>query len=257
MTTRPWTIPAAAAALCMAASMMAPAADAPSLDGTAWVLADLPGRALVKGTTATAQFAGNRLSGSDGCNSYSGTYTVKDSMLQVTSPLAATLRACPPDVTTQATSFMAVLTGAHSYRIRGGKLQLLSASGEVQATMAPQPQSLTGTSWQASGINNGKQAVVSLLQGTSVTMSFGADGRVSGSAGCNTYSAQYKSEGANLSFGQAGVTRKMCASPEGIMEQEQQFLRALATVATMRRDGDRLELRTADGAIALTLRGGG
>src|SRR3974390_998917 len=183
MTTRPWTSPAAVAALCIAASMMAPAADAPSLDGTAWVLTDLPGHALVKGTTATAQFAGNRVSGSDGCNNYSGTYTLKDSVLQVTSPLAATLRACPPEVTAQAKSFMAALTGGHSYRILGGKLQLLSAGGNIQATMAPQSQLLTGMSWQATGVNNGNQAVVSLLQGTSVTMSFGADGRVSGSPG--------------------------------------------------------------------------
>jgi heat shock protein HslJ len=37
------------------------------------------------------------------------------------------------------------------------------------------------------------------------------------------------------------------------MEQEQQFLKALETVATMRMEGDRFELRTADGALAVTL----
>jgi heat shock protein HslJ len=45
----------------------------------------------------------------------------------------------------------------------------------------------------------------------------------------------------------------MCASPAGVMEQEQQFLKALETVTTARMEGDRLELRTATGALAATL----
>jgi heat shock protein HslJ len=45
----------------------------------------------------------------------------------------------------------------------------------------------------------------------------------------------------------------MCTKPEGVMEQEQQFLKALETVATARFEGDRLELRTAEGALAITL----
>jgi heat shock protein HslJ len=45
----------------------------------------------------------------------------------------------------------------------------------------------------------------------------------------------------------------MCVAPEGVMEQEQQFLKALSTVATARFDGDRLELRTAEGSLAVSL----
>ena len=37
------------------------------------------------------------------------------------------------------------------------------------------------------------------------------------------------------------------------MEQEQQFLKALESVATVRFEADRVELRTATGALALTL----
>jgi heat shock protein HslJ len=76
---------------------------------------------------------------------------------------------------------------------------------------------------------------------------------VSGSAGCNNYTAQYKLEAASLTIGPAAATRKMCVNPERIMEQEQQFLKALETVATARFEGDRLELRTATGALAATL----
>ena len=37
------------------------------------------------------------------------------------------------------------------------------------------------------------------------------------------------------------------------MGQEAQYLKALATAATYRLDGDQLELRNADGALAVTL----
>lgn len=48
-------------------------------------------------------------------------------------------------------------------------------------------------------------------------------------------------------------TLKACLEPEGLMEQETEFLTALSTVDTYRVEGSQLEMRTADGAIALTL----
>ncbi len=53
---------------------------------------------------------------------------------------------------------------------------------------------------------------------------------------------------------QAGhiATRRFCAEPEGIMEQEQEYLTALGTAATYRMTGDRMEMRTAEGSIVAT-----
>ena len=42
-----------------------------------------------------------------------------------------------------------------------------------------------------------------------------------------------------------------CEQPEGIMEQEQEYLTALGTAATYQINGDRLEMRTAEGSIAV------
>lgn len=44
----------------------------------------------------------------------------------------------------------------------------------------------------------------------------------------------------------------MCMQPAGVMDQEQQFLNALVTVATVRAEGERLELRTVAGALAVS-----
>jgi heat shock protein HslJ len=91
-----------------------------------------------------------------------------------------------------------------------------------------------------------------VLAGTELSLAFAADGRVSGSAGCNNFMGTYTLSGASLKFGPAATTRKLCAQP-GVMEQEQQFLKALESVATIRQEGDRAELRTADGALAASL----
>jgi heat shock protein HslJ len=232
---------------------LAAAAAAPgtgSLHGTAWVLTAVAGRQVSGGPTATLQFEGGRVSGSDGCNRFAGGYSATGSAFEVSPPLATTQMACPEPVASEARAFMAALEAAKGYRIDGALLQLLSADGATLATLAAQSLLLEGTSWHATGINNGRQAVQGIVNGTTVTLSFGAAGDASGSAGCNHYSGRYEASGAGFSIGAIAVTSMNCAAPEGVMEQEQAYLKALATAKAVRFEGDRLELRTEDGALA-------
>jgi heat shock protein HslJ len=252
-------IPLAAAGALLAAAWLAgcaamtPAADPPPLEGTAWVLATLPGGDPVDGVAATLRFEQGRASGSDGCNRYTAAYQSRGGRLEVAAATAASTRmACPPAVMRQAAAFMAALGDVTSYRVEAGRLILSSADGAVRATLASQSQALAGTRWHAAGINNGKGAVVSLVAGSSVSLAFGEDGQATGSAGCNRYSAPYAQQGAQLRFQPAAATRRMCAG-EDLMAQEQAFLKALESVATMRLEGPRLELRTAAGALAVSL----
>lgn len=239
--------------LLAACAAVSTAAKPPGLNGTAWVLSSLPGQSPVAEGSPTLRFEGGSVQGTDGCNRYTAPYTATGSTLQVGPKGASTQMACPPEVMKQAQAFMGALTQARTYRIASGQLQLLTADGTVLATFAAQSQTLAGTSWSVTGYNNGRQAVVSVLTGTNLTMAFGSDGQVGGSAGCNRYSAAYTLEGHKLTIGPAAATRMMCAKPEGVMEQERQFLRALETVAAARFEGDRLELRGAEGQLAITL----
>jgi heat shock protein HslJ len=232
------------------ATISAAAADAPGLKGSAWVLSALTGQTLVAGTTVTLRFDGSRALGTDGCNRYTAPYTASGGALKVGPSAASTRMACPQVRMDQAAAFLGALTRANAYRVESGQLQLTS-DGAVLATFAPQPPSLAGTSWSVTGYNNGRQAVTSVLAGSNLTMEFAAGGKLAGSAGCNPYSLPYKAEGEKFFLGPAVTTRKMCAEPERVMEQEQLFLRALETVASARVEGDRLELRTADGALAV------
>jgi heat shock protein HslJ len=230
--------------------------EAPALDGTAWVLSSLGGRAPAANTSVTLRFDGGRALGTDGCNRYTAPFTAAGGALEIGPRGASTQIACPPPVSDQAQAFMAALTGAKRYRVAGGNLELLGANGGVLAVLAAQSRTLAGTTWEVTGYNNGRQAVVSVLGGTRLTMAFSDDRRVAGTAGCNRYNAAYALDGERLTLGMPAATRMMCAKPEGVMEQEQQFLKAFAMVATARFEGDRLELRSPDGALAMTLKRG-
>ena len=229
---------------------MTPSTRLPSLDGTAWVLTNTTGHTVVAGAKPTLQFAGDRVTGSDGCNRFSGRYTVTRQAFKVIPPLAATQMACAPEIEAQARAFMEALGVAGSYRIHAGQLELLAASGTALATFAEQSSTLADTAWRVSGINNGRSGVASLVPGTEVTLQFAADGQASGWAGCNRWTSTYQLQGQHLSFGAAATTRKACPE-DAVMAQEHAFLRALGDVSSVRVEGDRLELRRADGAVAI------
>jgi heat shock protein HslJ len=242
---------AAALVTCGVSVAMARAASPSPLEGTAWVLAELPHRSLLEGRPATLRFAGGRVLGFDGCSAFRESYTVLGGGLQIDEPVS-TLMACPPERLQQVETFRAALGSAGAYRVDGTALLLLADDGRVLARLTAQPEALAGTAWRATAINDGRRAVASLVADSSVTIEFSDDGKASGSAGCNRYTAAYRHDGATLRFEAPAATQKACKRPE-LMAQEGSFLKALQTVAAARVAGDRLELRAPDGAIAVQL----
>jgi heat shock protein HslJ len=218
-----------------------------ALDGTSWTLATLNGQAALKDTTVTLNFAAGKVAGSDGCNSYNGMYTADGTNIQF-GQLASTMMACPDPIMKQADAYQQALGQAATYKANARQLSLSDASGKELAVFNAQSNELAGTSWIVISYNNGKQAVVSVAAGTVLTANFGADGKLSGSAGCNNYTASYQTDGNKITIGPAAST--MMACEQAVMDQEQQYLAALSTAATYRIDGNKLELRTADGALA-------
>jgi heat shock protein HslJ len=251
LTCRRW-LAATITGLLAACSTMSTIADPPPLDGTAWVLAALPGRALVPAVDVTLAFADGAASGTDGCNRFRAPYTTSGSRLDISPKGASTMMACPPAIMEQASTYLASLARASTWRVAAGQLELLSREGTLLASFSPQGTQLAGTRWRVTAVNNGRQAVVGVVTGSTLTMAFGTDGRVTGSAGCNSYTAAWSQQGDRLTLGPPAATRLPCAQV-AVMEQEQQFLRAFGTVATARQEASRLELRTAAGAMAITL----
>jgi heat shock protein HslJ len=241
--------PAATAAPAAATPENKPAA---SLEGAPWKLvsyADSEGKIQkpLAGTEITIEFRGGNVAGNSGCNNYMGTYEASGETLSIRLS-GATMMACPEPVMSQESAYWTALESAGLYRIAGDELQIVTADGKpLLSYVLLQPAALSGTNWLVTSYNNGKQALVSPLAGSAITLLFGADGVASGSTGCNNYSAPYTVEGATLAVGPAAATRMMCAEPAGIMEQEAAYLAALTGAAAFTIQGDELNLLDAAG----------
>ena len=219
------------------------------------MLTALSGRS-VRAAGITARFDAATVSGFSGCNTYRGTYTVTGSRIDVSREIAATQMACAKRVLLTESAYLRALTGARRFALGPTSLRLLGPTGRMLASFVAQSTSLAGTSWKVLAVNNGKQAVVSVIPGTTLTVEFGRNDDVSGSAGCNHYQGTVQTALPRIAFGPLAATKKFCTTPVGVMDQEAAFLAALERAATAQIDGGRLELRTARGAIAVTLQRG-
>ena len=228
----------------------------PSLAGSSWSLAtyvseDGVATPAVSDTDGAPLIFGDdgSLGGSTGCNSLMGTYEQDGSSLSITTD-GLTMMACMGDLAVQEDAVLKALAQVTSFETTTG-LTLLSDSGDVLLTYGAGITDLAGTTWQATGINNGAGGVVSDDTTAGVTIAFADDGTVSGSGGCNTFTAPYStSDDDQIGIGPVAATRMACEEP--VMATEQQFFTALENSATYTVSGTSLNLRDADGATQVT-----
>ncbi len=221
------------------------------LTGKVWAVTELMGNPLVAGTGISAEFTeAGKVGGSSGCNRYNGTYTVSGNNITFASPMASTMMMCEQALMDQEIAYLKVLGEAKTFAVKGDQLTLSGEDGATLAVYKAQSQDLAGTSWEASVYNNGNQAVVGVLEGTTLTVEFDKDDKLSGNAGCNNFTGTYQLDGDQITIGPLANTMMMCEDPQGVMDQEAQFLAALQSAGTYLIEGDVLELRTKDDALA-------
>ncbi len=234
-------------------------AAAPSLTGVNWtavnVLVADGLTTLVPDTEITALFSEEGfVSGTAGCNNYNFSFTVDGQNITMNPAGISTQMFCeaPEGVMDQEAAYLAALPMAATFSIEGGQLILFDAAGAMlviydQVENLP----LTGTNWLLSSFHT-TEAISSLLADTEITLMFGEDGQVTGSAGCNGYFGGYTVDGENLTIGPLGATMMACGEPEGVMAQETDYLAMLDSVATYSITGDTLTLLDANGQTLLT-----
>lgn len=230
------------------------------LDGVDWRLvayADDAGdlRDVPEGVSASARFEAGRVSGSGGCNRFTGGWSGSTEALAI-GPLAGTMMACEDEAMAVEDLVLRRLGEVARALVTTDRLDLLAADSRVLLRYVASPVTLAGITWHATGVNNGRDAVVSLVSGTEISATFGDDGHLAGSAGCNRYGGTWFVDEAAITIGPLATTRRMCPGPEGLMEQEQAFLAAMGRVATWRIDGEHLELRASDGALQVSFTAG-
>lgn len=130
-------------------------------------------------------------------------------------------------------------------------LLAVSSAGGCAANISPaaRPSSaptgshagqLAQTTWALTSYagETGQQAV---LPNTTITASFDG-GNMTGSAGCNRYSASYHLSGNEITVSSIASTLMSCTTPDGVMTQETTYLLLLKTVTAYTISDDVLTL---------------
>lgn len=98
----------------------------PSIQGN-WRLANMSEDAtptpMVPSEELTADFSGDRLSGSGGCNRFMGGFQTQGNQLTI-EPLASTFKACETPIMEQEARYLAALQGAQRYEVNDQGLQI-------------------------------------------------------------------------------------------------------------------------------------
>lgn len=219
------------------------------LEGTSWTVVTIAGAPTIADARPSMSFGlEGQVGGTSGCNQYRATFHTSGDSIAI-GDLASTKMACDPARNAQEQAFTLALTSVDGWRLADdGSLELDGPSailarpaGEAPAGSAAAP-ALPGSSWTLVGLGDVE------LGGTVPTIAFGADGTVSGSAGCNTFNGTYTFDGHAITFGPLATTRMACA--DDVMATEDAYLDALdgASSWSIGEDG----LLVLDGTAALT-----
>jgi heat shock protein HslJ len=229
-----------------------------------WHVTKMGSVAIVADKEPTIRFTKDgKIEGTTGCNRFFGSY-VQDGAKVTFSGTGATKMACPQGgVMQQEAAFLAILqgnalvsferpfpqalnhltlTGANGISFTG--VPILPRAGKP----APKPDSaaLKGGVWIVEDINR-----TGIIDNSRLTLTFGEDGRVSGSTNCNGFRGTYTVDGAKLTLGALAMTRRACLA-EALSRQEQKYTSALESELswTITDDGA-LELNGTEGRRVL------
>jgi heat shock protein HslJ len=100
---------------------------------------------------------------------------------------------------------------------------------------------LTQNTWTLTSYVDPGGMLVPVITGTPVTARFSTDGKVSGSAGCNQYSANYTMQDLAISVSPPVINGMYCKNPV-VMQQESAFLNDLSKAVEIRVDKSNLNL---------------
>jgi len=115
---------------------------------------------------------------------------------------------------------------------------------------APPQATLSGVTWYLISMRSGG-AAGNVLPGTEITAFFDGTGTVSGSAGCNQYTASYSGALNNLAIGTPATTKMNCPSPPGTMSQESLYLITFQGASSFTIAGDILTIMDSNGKATL------
>lgn len=115
---------------------------------------------------------------------------------------------------------------------------------------------LGDTSWELTAYGDNKHPDT-LIPGTRITLNFSPDADSGGgSAGCNSYGGACQVSNGTISFETINQTEMYCLEPPGIMQQEEKYLRLLASSDKYSVNDSQLKITCDDGQVLVFQRTG-
>lgn len=197
--------------------------NAPTIENTKWVITTLEGADLSdhEENGQSIYFLldpeTNKVSGSTGCNTIMGTYTIEEGNQISFSQMATTRMACP-DGKINESEVLSIFENADNYTISDGKLSLnkakrapLAIFKKVEMDHAP----IVEKYWKLKTLE-GKDVTMADNQEREIYFMLKSEGnKVTGFAGCNTISGEYVlEEGNRIRFNHMLTTLKACPDLE-------------------------------------------
>ncbi|MFD0292045.1 META domain-containing protein [Streptomyces sp. NPDC127118] len=186
-----------------------------------------------------------RATGSFGCNRFSAE-TGTDGETITVRRATTTQMGCEKDVQRFETALSRAFSGELTAAVTGRNLTLTTRTGDTIALTSEPPAPLTGTTWTVTSLVSGSTAS-SLPAGTEkkARLTFGKDGSVRGTLGCNHFRGAATVTGSTITFDRVDGTRMMCPDPR--MKLERALLAVLDGRTAYRIDHRALSLTAANG----------
>lgn len=211
-----------------------------ALAGSTWQLLTYNDRDVLTDSLITLEFGEDgQISGSGGCNSYGGMYTLDGDRITI-ERIRSTRMACADEAATrQEQDFFTALQTATTLTIEGDQLTLTGEDDAVLVFNRVQP--LVNTAWQLVSI-----AGTEVATGSGVTLEFDNVNRIAGSGGCNGYSGEYSIDEDALTLSEIVSTKRACTD-SAMMQQEIDFFNALEAATSYELSENQLIITYGDG----------
>lgn len=221
------------------------------LENVRWKLALVNGQPVDASINATALFtpansplangAENVVSGSGGCNDFTGPYSVEGNTISA-GPFAATAMACDEPVMQVEQAFMSGLEKAQSYETLMSQLTITTADGSL--IFYADRMALEGPVWTLKSLGTISEQHPP-VEGSNFTATFSrgfgvTSGVQSGSTGCNDYNAIYHADTDEIKINLPQSTQKSCADP--LATEEQNYFLGLNAARDYRILGNEMQI---------------
>jgi heat shock protein HslJ len=196
-----------------------------------------------------AEFDSRRVSGFSGCNTYDAFYQVGARTLFISQPRSTKIACAQPSMDLE-TAYLSALGNSRTFTERGGELTIYDGDRNAILRFDAAPRNPLLGKWVVDSYGVPPSTVTAVLPDTSLDIAFGIVS-VGGSAGCNSFSGTYGTNGSIVRISQLATTRLACEQP--VMDQETAFLAALGGVARIDSRGNQLNLEDRDGHLLVGL----